>query len=134
MKVIVDTDVWSEAFRRKGPEKSEYFNELVLLIEEGRVELLGIVKMEIFCGIRDVSVVEKMSARLDPFKERPLEADVFVMAAQFFNLCRSKGIQGANSDFIICAVSVLWKCPILSKDKDFEQYGKYLPIELHRLR
>jgi hypothetical protein len=30
------------------------------------------------------------------------------MAAQFFNLCRSRGIQGSNTDFLICACSVKW--------------------------
>ena len=27
-------------------------------------------------------------------------------AAKFFNVCRSKGIQGSNTDFLICAVAV----------------------------
>jgi predicted nucleic acid-binding protein len=134
VKVIVDTDVWSEAFRRKGSAESKHFQELLLLIEEGRVELLSVVKMEILCGIRDESVFAKIRERLEAFPGRPLDSDIFVMAAQFFNLCRSKGIQGSNNDFIICSASVIWKYPILSKDKDFEQYQKYLPIEIHKPR
>lgn len=134
MKVIVDTDVWSEAFRRKGADKSAHYHELVQLIEEGRVELLSIVKMEILCGIRDEAVFEKIHKKLEAFKEQPLPPEVFVMAAQFFNLCRSKGIQGSNNDLIICAASVAWNLPILSKDKDFDHYKKYIPIELHQPR
>jgi predicted nucleic acid-binding protein len=134
VKVIVDTDVWSEAFRRKGSDKSAHYHELCQLIEEGRVELLSIVKMEILCGIRDDVAFEKIHTKLEAFREQALPPEIYVMAARFFNLCRSKGIQGSNNDFIICAASVSWKLPILSKDKDFDHYKKYIPIELHQPR
>ena len=130
MKVLVDTDVWSEAFRKKSGKKSDYFNELVSLIEENRVQLIGVIRMEILCGIGNPKVFEKMERRLLAFPDRLLDLEVFILAAKFYNLCRSKGIQGSNNDFIICACSVLWKHPILSKDKDYNHYQKYLPIEL----
>lgn len=129
MKIIVDTNVWSEALHKKS-QQSEYVDELSALIEEGRVELLGIVQMEILCGIRDAQVFRKLESLLSVFPVRRLDSEVFVLAAQFFNKCRSHGIQGSNSDFIICAASVIWKCPILTKDKDFTHYQKHLPIEL----
>ncbi|CAA6693203.1 MULTISPECIES: hypothetical protein [unclassified Lentimonas] len=52
------------------------------------------------------------------------------MGAQFFNLCRSRGIQGSNTDFLICACSVKWRLPILSKGKDYLGYKELLPVEL----
>ena len=129
MKVLVDTDVWSEAFRKKSGKKSDYIYELISLIEENRVQLIGIIRMEILCGISNLDVFEKIEKRLLAFPDRPLDSEIFVLAAKFYNLCRSKGIQGSNNDFIICACSVLWKTPILSKDKDYKHYQKYLPIE-----
>lgn len=130
MKVLVDTDVWSEAFRKKSGKKSNYFYELSSLIEESRVQLIGIIRMEILCGISDSNALERIEERLKAFPDRHLESEVFVLGAKFFNLCRSKGIQGSNNDFLICACSVLWKSPILSKDKDYKHYQKYLPVEL----
>jgi len=129
VKTIVDTDVWSEAFRRKGA-KSEYVSELLALIQEGRIQMIGVIRMEILCGIRLEKMFRILNERLQAFPERSLDSEVFVTAAQFMNLCRSKGIQGSNNDFIICACSMLWKMPILSKDKDFVRYQKFLPIEL----
>lgn len=129
MKVLVDTDVWSEAFRRKPAENSEHVRELRLLVEEGRVEMIGVIRMEILCGIRDAAVFNNIRSRLDSFPDRSLDAEVFILAARFQNLCRSKGIQGSNNDFIICACSVLWKIPILSKDLDFQNYKTIIPIE-----
>ena len=133
MRVIVDTDVWSEAFR-KGGTKSRYVDELFDLIQEGRIQMIGCIRMEILCGIREEKVLNHLSEKLETFPDRALGTEVFVTAARFFNLCRSKGIQGSNIDFIICACSVLWKMPILTKDKDFTRYQKLLPIEIAKPR
>ena len=129
MKVIVDTDVWSEAFRKSG-KKSGFVDELSNLIQEGRIQMIGCIRMEIFCGIRDEKMFNKLAVNLEAFPDRQLDAEVFVTAARFYNLCRSKGVQGSNNDFIICACSVLWKMPILSKDRDFTRYKRLLPIEI----
>lgn len=133
MKVIIDTDVWSEAFRKKG-SKSAYVGELRNLIQEGRIQMIGIIRMEILCGIRTEQMFGTIKDSLESFPDKPLDSEVFETAAQFLNLCRSKGIQGSNNDFVICACSVLWKMPILSKDKDFLAYQKILPIELAKPR
>jgi predicted nucleic acid-binding protein len=133
VNVIVDTDVWSEAFRRTGP-KSGYVDELHWLIEEGRVQLIGVVRMEILCGIRSEKTFRFLKERLAAFPDGKLDSEIFVTAAQFLNLCRRKGIQGSNNDFILCACSVRWKFPILSKDKDYLNYRRFLPIEVVKPR
>ena len=129
MNVIVDTDVWSEAFRKKG-EVSDHVRELVSLVEEGRVQLIGPIRQEILCGLRSSERFAQICKRLDAFPDRPIDSSVYIMAAQFFNLCRSRGIQGSNTDFLICACSVKWRLPILSKDQDYLRYKELLPIEL----
>ncbi len=133
MRVIVDTDVWSEAFR-KGGTKSGYVDELFNLIQEGRIQMIGCIRMEILCGIKEEKMFDHLAAKLEAFPDRALGAEVFVTAARYFNLCRSKGIQGSSNDFIICACSALWKMPVLTKDKDFTRYQKLLPIEIAKPR
>lgn len=130
MKVLVDTDVWSEALRKKKGKKSTYVDELIDLIQEGRLEIIGPIRMEVLSGIRDQEVFDAFSDKLAAFFDRPIESEVYVLAAKFFNLCRGKGIQGSNTDFLICACSVYWGVPILSKDKDYLLYRKHLPIKL----
>lgn len=129
MKVIVDTDVWSEAFRKAGP-KSIYVGELMNLVQEGRIQMIGPIRMEILCGIRAEKTFKTLVTKLEAFPDRVLDAEVFMTAAKFYNLCRSRGVQGSNNDFIICACSALWGMPILSKDQDFIAYRKILPIAL----
>lgn len=53
--------------------------------------------------------------------------------ALFHNRCRSKGIQGSNTDFLICAVASRLSMSILTTDRDFDAYANFLPIALHEL-
>lgn len=53
MKVLVDTDVWSEALRKKKGKKSTSVDELVELIQEGRLEIIGPIRMEVLSDVRD---------------------------------------------------------------------------------
>ena len=130
MKVIVDTDVWSEALRRKKGMKSAYVDELIDLIQEGRIEIIGPIRMEVLSGIREGHIFDSFSERLAAFPDSVIPSEIYVLAARFFNLCRSKGIQGSNTDFIICACSVHWNIRILSNDKDYLLYQKHIPIEI----
>jgi predicted nucleic acid-binding protein len=134
VKVLVDTDVWSEALRKKKGKKSDYVLELVDLIQEGRLEIIGPIRMEILSGIREAEIFDAFSDKLSAFPDRPMGSSIYIMAAQIYNLCRSKGIQGSNTDFQICACAVQWNIPILSKDKDYERYKKYIPIDLIKPR
>jgi predicted nucleic acid-binding protein len=130
VKVIVDTDVWSEALRKKKGKRSAYVDELINLIQEGRVLMIGPIRMEVLSGIQDSLIFDSFSERLAAFADSEISSEIYVSAARFFNLCRSKGIQGSNTDFVICACSVHWNMPILSKDKDYLRYQKHIPIKV----
>ena len=52
-------------------------------------------------------------------------------AAVFFNRCREKGVQGSNTDFLICAVAVRNGFAIFTTDDDFTRFARILPIALH---
>ena len=45
-----------------------------------------------------------------------------------------QGIQGSNTDFLICAVAVRHARAIFTTDKDFAGYARALPIRLHTPR
>ena len=55
-------------------------------------------------------------------------------AAELFNLCRAKGVQGSNTDFLICAVAERNNCNLFTTDKDFQLYSKYIPVKLHHVQ
>jgi len=132
MNVIVDTSVWSISLRRDKQKASAPVQELQHLIQEHRVQMIGPIRQEILSGIRKKSQFEKLKKRLESFPDLPILAEDYVTAAGFFNLCRSNGIQGSNTDFLICAVAKRNKFSIYTTDRDFVLFSKHMPIILHQ--
>lgn len=134
MKIIVDTCIWSLALRRNESNSSCLVDELAELIAEVRVQLVGPIRQELLSGIKSKTQFNKLKKHLSAFPDLPLLASDFELAAEFFNLARSKGIQGTNIDFIICSLACSHKMTIFTTDKDFESYASVLPIKLYEPR
>jgi predicted nucleic acid-binding protein len=134
MKVLVDTCVWSMALRRSDASDGPEVGELVELVKELRVQLIGPVRQEILSGIKSMEQYTRLRDHLRPFPDLELTTRDYEVAAEFFNLCRGKGIQGSNTDFVICAVAERYQMPVFTTDADFELFRRHLPIKLHRPR
>lgn len=132
MKVIVDTSVWSLALRRDKEEFLAPVQVLRSIIHGHRVQMIGPIRQEILSGIRSQSQFRKLQKHLESFPDFPILTEDYVTAAKFFNRCRSKGIQGSNTDFLICAVAVRNEFSIYTTDKDFELFSRHIPIALHK--
>jgi len=65
------------------------------------------------------------------FPNEPIIDEDYVIAAEFSNLCRQKGVQGSHIDFLICAVAHRLKISIFTGDKDFNLYHQLIPIDLY---
>jgi predicted nucleic acid-binding protein len=129
MSVIVDTSVWSLMLRRNAPESS-IVNRLRILITEDQVRILGSIRQEILSGIRSPDQFIRLRDYLRSFPDLVLEAEDYEVAAEFFNTCRSSGIQGSNTDFLICAVAHCRGYSILTTDQNFRNFQACLPIVL----
>jgi hypothetical protein len=132
MKVIVDTSVWSLALRRDKRGSSAPVQELRHIIHDHRVQMIGPIRQEILSGIRSESQFKKLQKHLESFPDLPILTEDYVAAAKLFNRCRSKGIQGSNIDFLICAVAIRNSFSIYTTDKDFEIFSKHIQIVLHQ--
>jgi len=134
MNVLVDTSVWSLALRRDRPAENALVGEFAELIDEQRVVMIGPVRQELLSGIRNAAQFDRLREHLQAFPDLALTVADFERAAEFFNLCRSQGVQGSNTDFLICAVAANRKLAILTADQDFVLFAEHLPINLHRVR
>ena len=133
MKVLVDTSVWSLALRRRSPDREGgVVRELGRLIAEFQVAMIGPIRQELLSGIREEGQYLALREKLRAFPDMRLESADFEIAARFFNKCRAEGVQGSNTDFLLCAVGHLRQMPIFTTDKDFHAYTRTLGIELHR--
>jgi predicted nucleic acid-binding protein len=131
MSVIVDTCVWSLALRRNTPDDAaDVINSFRDLITNGRVVLLGGIRQEIISGIRHIEQFIKLRDYLRAFPNLELTIADYELAAEFFNTCRSNGVQGSNTDFLICAAAVNRGYSILTIDKDFENFKVHIPVVL----
>jgi len=132
MKVLVDTPIWSFALRRRsGRERESTSSELSSLIQDGRVAMIGPIRQEILSGIRERPHYERLREQLRSFPDSEITSGDYEEAASFYNRCRTKGIQGSNTDFLICAIAARNAFPIFTTDQDFTHYAGILPIELY---
>ena len=134
MNVLVDTSVWSLALRRSRGAGTGETAELVELIREGRVAMIGAIRQEILSGIRETAQYRKLRDRLRAFSDVVLVQSDYEEAAICFNRCRAKGLQGSNTDFLICAVSMRRRLAILTTDEDFTGFAGVLGFDLHEPR
>jgi predicted nucleic acid-binding protein len=138
VKVLVDTSVWSLALRRPknallSPEQQNVVTGLADLMRDGRAVMMGAIRQELLSGIKTQAGFDTLKNTLTAFEDVPLAMQDFEKAAEVFNTCRANGVQGSNTDFLICAVSINHQLPIFSVDNDFLNYRKHLPVLLHLL-
>jgi len=133
MKVLIDTCIWSLALRRSNSKTSKESIGLKELILDSRAMLLGAVRQELLSGISKKSQFTRLKSHLEPFPDIVLNESDYELGAEYFNICRQQGIQGSNTDFLICSVSVNRGMAIYTVDNDFTLFIKYLPISLYAL-
>ncbi len=131
MNVLVDTCIWSLALRRKSTAKIDP-NVLRLkdLILDSNARVIGPIRQELLSGVTNPSQFDLLKDRLHAFPDIEIQMADYELAASYYNICWSKGIQGSNTDFLICSISVQHQMPIFTTDKDFTLFKGHLPIHL----
>jgi predicted nucleic acid-binding protein len=126
---LVDTSILSAVYRRRttAPRVGATFAELV---DQERVVLIGAVRQEVLSGVRGGGQFRKLRRRLRSFPELPLKPRDYERAAQFFNTCAARGVQGSGIDFLICAAASRRGLPIYTSDQDFLRFAHVLPIRV----
>jgi predicted nucleic acid-binding protein len=94
--------------------------------------MLGVVRQELLSGIKLKLQFELLREHLRSFPDFELETADYEEAAAAFNRCRERGMQGSNTDFLICAAALRRELSIYTKDGDFKRYARALKLELHR--
>jgi predicted nucleic acid-binding protein len=134
LTVLVDTCVWSLALRRSsGDLKSDESRVVASLKEavlEGRARMPGVVRQELLSGVRHRPQFDVLRTATRAFDDVPLAMADYEEAAVCDNLCRSAGISGSTTDFLLCAIAIRRQWAILTIDKDFARYAKKLSLQL----
>ena len=136
MKILIDTPIWSKAFRRKKIkfDDKNVVDILKYLIDEFMEIIIGPIRQELLSGISDRKTFNELKEKMGGFNDFPIETIDYELAAEYSNICRRNGIQGSNTDFLICAIAVRNNFEIFTLDDDFKEYKKYLPIRLFDIK
>jgi predicted nucleic acid-binding protein len=131
MSLLVDTSVWSLAFRRDakvlGPEVTALRHAL-----EGadQVFTTGLVLQELLQGFTGpkarAQLIERFAALglLQPDREDHIEA------AEVRNVCRRHGVQLGTIDALLVQLCVRHELVLLSADHDFRAAAKHIKFRL----
>lgn len=131
MKIIVDTCVWSLALRRNGIQKnSAIMTQLTHLIDDSLVHIIGPIRQELLSGISSIEQFRKLQKYLSAFEDIHINQKDYEFAAELHNICKKNGVQGSNTDFLICAISIHHQLSIFTTDNDFSYFANHIPITL----
>jgi predicted nucleic acid-binding protein len=131
--LLVDTSVWSLAFRR---DKASSGAEIVALrqaLDGGEIIVTtGLILQELLQGFvgpraRD-DIIERFAALpfLNPDRQDHIEA------AELRNRCRRSGLQIGTIDALLAQLCIRNALTLLTMDKDFLQIASRFPLRLWR--
>lgn len=103
---------------------------LQALASRGQALIIGAIRQEVLSGIKYADQFKRVRERLEFFPDIPLAHGHYERAAEMHNACRAKGVQGSNTDFLLCAVAELEDLRVFTTDQDFGRYARHLPIKL----
>jgi len=135
MIVLIDTSVWLLALRRRNHNgHATILAEFSQLVRDCHAEIIGPVRQEVLSGIKVDEQYQRLRASLRAYVDLQLEVEDYERAAEYYNLCRAKGIQGSHTDFLICAAAERYNASVFTVDRDFERLQPHLNIRLHETR
>lgn len=129
-KVLIDTNIWSAFLRRSKEQEEVLRRNFFELVEASRVAIIGPIRQEILCGIRDPIRFEKLVEYLDGFSDEEIVAKDYEDAARLQNLCSSKGIASTSIDLLIVAFAMNRGFEIYTRDEDFVRYQQIAKFHL----
>jgi predicted nucleic acid-binding protein len=131
MSLLVDSCVWSEAYRKNGSPTAKVI--LAEILRNNTGSLIGAVRQEVLTGVKSERQYVSLRDVLREFENVEVNAEDHEIAAMLSNKCQSVGLQGSHVDFLLCAVAIRLDLPILTYDKDFQRFAKHIPIRLFRV-
>jgi len=134
--ILVDTTIWSKAYRRKKIDSKDQHTIKLLrdILEMEEEVLIGPVRQELLSGLSGRNIFNDLVTKLDGFNNYEVQLADHDLAATYFNVCMNNGIQGSQTDYLICAVAYRYNMEIFTEDRDFINYKKYLPVKLYKTK
>lgn len=131
MTLLVDTSVWSLAFRRNVAEALPEVGALRTALESSEgVVITGLILQELLQGFSGPRAREQLLARFSALPMlSPARVD-HIEAAALRNRCRKAGVQAGTIDALIAQLCIRHELTLLTTDRDFARIAKHSALRI----
>ena len=116
-KIIADTCVWIEFFRKK----TMISQELKKLVAGRQVLMSGIIVYELLQGVKNKKDAENIKRGTLALGYLEVTSETWLMAGDLFFELRRKGITLPPSDVLLAALTIESQCRLFTIDRHFDQ-------------
>ena len=135
MSLLVDTSVWSLAFRRDVAQSAPEVHALRhALLGGDQVFTTGLILQELLQGFAGPKARAQLLERLAALAFLQPDREDHIEAAEVRNICRRRGAQIGTIDALLIQLCRRHEITLLSTDKDFEAASKHIEFGLWRAR
>ena len=127
MRILVDTSVWIDFFRKVSSRETELFKRALERREQ--IFVTGIIAQEILQGIRQDSQHDSVLHYLLLFSRIDDEFDDYLAAAKIYRTLRRRGLTVRGPvDCLIAALAIKRNVSLLHNDSDSAAIAEYFPL------
>ncbi|WP_165227832.1 type II toxin-antitoxin system VapC family toxin [Aquisphaera insulae] len=135
MSLLVDTSVWSLAFRRDANSGTPEVMALkTALLGGDQVFLTGLILQEILQGFHGPKERDGLLERLEILAFLQPARQDHIEAAEIRNSCRRRGIQVGTIDALLIQLCRRYDLVLLTTDGDFQLAARYVDFRLWSAR
>lgn len=128
-KVLVDTSVWIEFFRKKDP----YYGIVLELMDDDRICCIGLIFAELMQGAKSEKELNTIKEFLHVFDFLPESIDIWEDAGELSFVLQRKGVTVGLSDCYISVITKSANTTLLTLDKHFSAIQKETVLNLYRV-
>ncbi|GAA4383507.1 hypothetical protein GCM10023147_02810 [Tsukamurella soli] len=131
MGLLVDTSVWSSAYRRDAPADVPEVRALRTALTSGdTVVTTGMILLELLRGFVPAAAQATIRTAFDILEfVEPTRQD-YIEAATLGNRCRRAGVQLGSVDALIAQIAISGDHTLLTTDNDFRHAAVHVPLRL----
>ncbi len=131
MTMLVDTSVWSLAFRRDAPVSSPEVLTLRAAIDGGdAIVITGLVLQELLQGFAGPRARKDIVQRFAALPLLVPDRQDYIDAADIRNVCRRAGVQIGMIDALLGQLCIRHELTLLTMDADFTLAARHCPLRV----
>ncbi len=131
MTLLVDTSVWSLAFRSDAPVTGPEVHALRVAIDGGEaIVTTGLVLQELLQGFAGPRARKDIVRRFAALPLLAADRQDYIDAADLRNACRRAGVQIGTIDALLAQLCIRHDLLLLTTDSDFSLASRHCPLRV----